>query len=59
MRQPLKTVFHVHTTYSDDSNLSPGELTVLARESGVGCVVVTDHDSIDGAKEAAKPGGPE
>lgn len=45
----VKTVFHVHTDYSDDSNLSLDCLVHEARERGVGCVAVTDHDSIEGA----------
>lgn len=45
----IKTVFHIHTDYSDDSNLSLDRLADEARERGVGCVAVTDHDSIEGA----------
>ncbi|MGQ9651212.1 MAG: PHP domain-containing protein [Phycisphaerae bacterium] len=45
----VKTVFHVHTDYSDDSNLSVDCLADEAIEKGVGCVAVTDHDSIEGA----------
>lgn len=45
----VKTVFHIHTDYSDDSNLSLDHLIDEARERGVGCVAVTDHDSIEGA----------
>ncbi len=49
----LKTVIHVHTNYSLDSNNSPGELLATALRRGVNCVAVTDHDEIDGALEAA------
>ncbi len=48
----LKTVIHVHTHYSPDSNLSPRELLRAARREGIGCIAITDHDEIDGALEA-------
>ncbi len=55
----VKTVFHVHTDYSDDSNLSLCCLIDQAQERGVGCVTVTDHDSIDGACRLADMAGAE
>jgi len=45
----LKTVLHVHTNYSADSNVSPEELVATACRQGVDCVAVTDHNVIDGA----------
>lgn len=48
----IKTVIHVHTHYSADSNLSPRELLRAAEREGVACVAVTDHDEVDGAIEA-------
>ena len=45
----IKTVFHIHTDYSDDSNLSCKALYAEARRANVDCVVITDHDSIEGA----------
>lgn len=53
----IKTVFHIHTDYSDDSNLSLLRLVGEARERGVGCVAVTDHDSIAGAVRLAEMAG--
>ena len=53
----VKTVFHVHTDYSEDSNLSLYCLIKEARERGVGCVMVTDHDSIEGARQLAQMAG--
>lgn len=47
-----KTVIHVHTHYSYDSNSSPADLISAARREGVGCLAITDHDEIDGALEA-------
>jgi predicted metal-dependent phosphoesterase TrpH len=55
--QPLKTVIHIHTHYSFDSNTTPGELVETAHERGVGCLAITDHDEIDGALEAREIGG--
>ncbi len=46
----IKTLIHVHTDYSYDSNIS---LEVLARfvdQEGFGCLAVTDHDTIEGAQ---------
>jgi len=48
----IKTVIHVHTSYSYDSNSSPEAVIAAARREGVGCVAITDHDEIDGALEA-------
>ena len=51
-RVRLKTVIHVHTDYSFDSNTSPADLVATARDQGVECIAVTDHDEIRGALEA-------
>ncbi len=53
----IKTVFHVHTDYSDDSNASIRDVIQSARLGGVQCVAVTDHDCIDGARELAAAAG--
>lgn len=42
----VKTVFHVHTDYSDDSNASVESILHLALAQGVGCVTITDHDTM-------------
>jgi hypothetical protein len=55
----LKTVFHIHTDYSDDSNLSVETLTELARQQRVNCLAVTDHDTIQGAQRLAAIAGPD
>ncbi len=49
----IKTVFHVHTDYSDDCNRSVGQLLQVARQRGIGCIAVTDHDTTAGAREMA------
>lgn len=53
----LKTVIHVHTHYSPDSNLSPAELVAAAAREGIDCLAVTDHDEIRGAFEVQQVGG--
>ena len=45
----LKTVIHIHTNYSADSNVAPGDVVAAARRENVDCVAITDHDEIDGA----------
>ncbi len=45
----LKTVLHVHTDYSYDSNLSCAAVLAAARAQEVDCVAITDHDTIEGA----------
>ncbi len=49
----LKTVFHIHTNYSDDGDATAEDLIADARRCGVDCVVVTDHDTIEGALRLA------
>ncbi len=54
--QPVKTlkmVFHVHTNYSDDGNMSPQALLAEADRRQVTCLTVTDHDTMDGARHVA------
>ncbi|HEO64178.1 MAG TPA: PHP domain-containing protein [Candidatus Omnitrophica bacterium] len=43
---------HLHTIYSDGT-LTPSELIKAAKEMGLSCIAVTDHDSVDGIEEAA------
>lgn len=59
MQGELKTVFHVHTHYSDDSNAAPEDILAGAREAGVDCVAITDHDAIEGAIRLAELAGRE
>ncbi|HPQ71198.1 MAG TPA: PHP domain-containing protein [bacterium] len=46
---------HAHTTASDGS-LTPTQLVQLARDSGLGAVAITDHDTIDGVAEGLAAG---
>src|SRR2546422_5472064 len=53
---PAAGVLHIHTTFSDGA---PSPATVVARaiDLGLSVIAVTDHDSIDGAIEAALQAG--
>jgi len=51
--QLLKTVFHVHTDYSDDSDNTVAHIIESAGRLGVRCLAVTDHDTIEGARVLA------
>ncbi|GMV97492.1 MAG: PHP domain-containing protein [Phycisphaerae bacterium] len=53
----IKTVFHVHTDYSRDSNNTVDGLLAEARARGVGCLAITDHDTLAGARAAAARAG--
>lgn len=48
-----KVDFHTHSTCSDGS-LSPSELVRHAEKNGLSAIALTDHDSVDGVKEALK-----
>ncbi len=46
---------HCHTTASDGSD-TPAELVKLARDAGLAAIAVTDHDTLEGVKEAIAVG---
>jgi len=48
----IKLEFHCHTHASKDSLTLPADLVLTARHKGVDRVVITDHNSIAGAREA-------
>ena len=48
----IKLEFHCHTHASKDSLTRPADLISAARRKGIDRVVVTDHNSIAGAREA-------
>lgn len=50
--------FHMHTSHSRDSLMSPDRLVRQAIQEGLTCVAVTDHNTINGAlavKELSPP----
>jgi len=48
---------HIHSTASDGS-LSPSEILTLARNLNLGAIAITDHDTINGSREAIAYGTP-
>ena len=48
----IKLEFHCHTHASKDSLTSPADLVSAARRKGIDRVVITDHNSVAGAREA-------
>lgn len=46
---------HTHSTASDGS-MSPAEVVRLAREKGLSAIALTDHDTVDGVREALEEG---
>lgn len=52
LQQYYKTEFHCHTIYSKDSLTPPRALVETCRRKGIDRVVVTDHNTIAGARAA-------
>jgi hypothetical protein len=50
----LRVEFHCHTTASHDGLTSPGGLVEACRREGLDRVIVTDHNTIEGALEAQR-----
>ncbi len=53
----VKIDLHIHSTASDGT-LSPIEILNLAQKLNLGAIAITDHDTIDGSKEALSFGIP-
>lgn len=51
----LKIDLHMHTTYSDGA-YSPADLLSKVKAKGLNIISITDHDSVNGIKEAIKIG---
>jgi predicted metal-dependent phosphoesterase TrpH len=56
--QTLRVEFHCHTVFSKDSLVTPEQLLAVCRKRGIDRVVVSDHNTIQGAL-AAKALDPE
>ena len=50
----IKADLHVHTTYSEDSLITPKDLVYFAKKRGLNAVAVTDHNQLEGAYKIAK-----
>jgi predicted metal-dependent phosphoesterase TrpH len=48
----LRLDLHNHTHYSSDGLMSPAALLRAARAKGIGCLAVTDHNTVQGALQA-------
>jgi predicted metal-dependent phosphoesterase TrpH len=48
----IRLDLHNHTSFSSDGIMSPAELLRAARRKGLGCLAVTDHNTVEGALEA-------
>ena len=46
---PLKIDFHVHTCYSNDCSTSLRDVIIYSKKKGLDGVVITDHDTVEGA----------
>ena len=51
MTKLLKADFHIHTKYSVDCNTSLEQIINRCLETGINCIAIADHDSIEGALE--------
>lgn len=46
---------HIHTTASD-GQYSPREIVRMAKDAGIECIAITDHDTLNGVDEAVRAG---
>lgn len=53
----LRVEFHCHTIYSKDSLTRPGALIRACKRKGIDRIVVTDHNTIEGAVRAQELDG--
>ena len=45
---------HIHTLFSPDSLMEPEELVSRCLGTGLNCIAVTDHNTIEGAQEVQR-----
>jgi predicted metal-dependent phosphoesterase TrpH len=50
----IRLDLHNHTFFSTDGLMSPAELLAAAKTKGIGCIAVTDHNSVEGALRAVE-----
>ena len=50
----LRIDLHMHTRFSPDSLMEPEELVSRCLRTGLNCVAITDHNTIDGALEVQR-----
>ncbi len=49
-----KMIFHIHTSFSSDSRISPKQLIEFCKNEKIDIIVVCDHNTIDGAKAVSE-----
>jgi hypothetical protein len=52
MSTSVRVDLHNHTSHSSDGMMTPARLLQTARRNGVGCIAITDHNTVAGALEA-------
>jgi predicted metal-dependent phosphoesterase TrpH len=52
VNKQLRIEFHCHTRFSEDSLTTPNQLVETCLHKGLDRVVVTDHNTLEGAREA-------
>jgi 3',5'-nucleoside bisphosphate phosphatase len=50
----MKADLHIHSCHSDDGELGIPEILEICREQGIRLFSVTDHNGVNGAREAAR-----
>jgi predicted metal-dependent phosphoesterase TrpH len=48
----MKLLFHLHTKYSYDSRMKPGQIIDFALANDIGMIAITDHGTLGGSLEA-------
>jgi predicted metal-dependent phosphoesterase TrpH len=48
---------HNHTRWSFDCSMDPAKVVRVAKSRGIDAIAITDHDEIEGAREAQKAAG--
>jgi predicted metal-dependent phosphoesterase TrpH len=54
---PFRCLFHLHTSCSFDSILSPGKIIAKSRQLQIDVLIVTDHNTIQGSRNVQKLAG--
>ncbi|MEI7579547.1 MAG: PHP domain-containing protein [bacterium] len=49
MSKLINLTIHLHTNFSDCSNISVGQMLAAAKKSGINALIVTDHNTTSGA----------
>ena len=47
----LRVDIHMHTRFSPDSGAPPASIVARCLETGLNCIAITDHNTLDGALE--------